>query len=532
MRKMLVLLCLAAVLTPVMRAAEGPDAGERPAVTDPKPATTPEATPAAAPATAAAPAAVVKPDISIADAVEGILDEDEPTRKKAFLRLETADANDVPALEKFEDAKDPEIKRQVALVLQRLRRGEVAFVLKYADGTPAANQKVNVKLTEIKMPEEDKKESSDPKAQAAGQAGNGAQIQVQGNAQVQVQILGPRAGGVIINGRAADGKAMPTYKEVLSTELTTDAQGKVSLGHFNDGKYQYQLTVSDGVPGQNLNGQIDLTGASQPKDWEILHGVTAKVTVLDADGKPVVGATVYDLGANGKNMMKMLQMQGAVATRWMGQMKHADTDENGVATLEAIGMQQITLAILKDGYEVAVQENVEHQDGKPLALSLKLEKTQPLPVIFKPIDNQKTDLTGLRFLAIPQKEYDKIIGAANPNAGDEAETLTADKFDGYVKAGALDLGKLGENGELSATLLPDTYSLVAAADGKPSLLGLVNVPRNGKNPKIAVRLRKAGADAVNQNGVARGNLLQAQPMPAPAPVPQKAGPVEDKAEKK
>lgn len=501
MRNVLIGLCLAAVLVPTLRAAEV--AADTPAA----PATE---TPAAA-------------AMTIPEAVEGVLDEDEPTRKKAFARLEAATETDIPALEKFEEAKDPEIRRQVALVLQRVRRGEVIFQLKFADGTPAAGQKVDVKLIEVKMPEPPKEEASkdgtketDPKVAAAGGA-NQIQVQVAGGGQVQVLMAG--GGQVMVNGMPANGKmvAQPILKEVLSTELTADADGKISLGRFNDGKYQFQLTVSDGLPMQRNNGSLELKKDTPANVWEVRRGVNAKITVLDTDGQPIKGALVFDLGGNTGLKQTLLSRPVDSARRFTRGMRTAETDDKGVAELEGIGLQDINLVVLKEGCEPLVTEKVAAVDGKPLALDMKIQRIKPKEITVKLKDVGGSDLAGYRFLLIVSSEYGVVIGAQPaPGVKSENAIVSADKFDEYIKAGAVDLGKVDTEGKLKANVLPTNYVLLGSApDSQELRLGNINTWKvNADTVDATVRNPNAAASGKKQlkPGI--------QPMPAIAPAPE------------
>lgn len=405
--------------------------------------------PAVAPAPVA-PAAPGANDMPLADAVESIIDEDEATRKKAFARLEAATDADIPVLEKFVQHEDAEVRRQVGLLLQKLKRGTAALVLKFPDGTPAAGQKVTVRLLELPKPvaSDKKEEASGGTDGKEGQvvAANGMKIMVNGNAGANVQM--------VVNGqRVVGGAAAGMPKEVFSGELTADAQGKVVVGRYNDGDYQYGITTQEPVVAQNANGTIKLEEKTEPKTVEIRRGIAAKVTVVDEAGQPVTGAVVMNfagysrIAPKNQNVGRLLNYRRSLP--------NSETDEKGIAEMPRANGESVTLIAFKRGYEVAGGETTAVKDGETAVFTLKLVKVAPVEWQLAAQTGPDKPLAELRVLAVPTQEVSTILGPR------WAQDATAADIPAYVEKGAVDLGTTDEKGELKAKIVPDQYTLVA-----------------------------------------------------------------------
>ncbi|HTL51716.1 MAG TPA: carboxypeptidase-like regulatory domain-containing protein, partial [Planctomycetota bacterium] len=403
-----------------------------------------------------APAPAVAADPALVEAIESIIDEDEATRKKAFDRLNAATAADLPTLEKYENAADTEIRKQVGLILQRLRRGELAFFLKFPDGTPAAGQKITVKVLEIPAPP--KPDENQKQAQAGNNAnGNGqGQVQVVINGNVGVGQMVVVGNGVQIVG--ANGQGMP--KEVFSSELTADATGKVVVGRFNDGKYQYQIETQDPLPRVGHNGTLQLQQDAKPVDLEVRHGIGATVTVVDEAGKPLPGALVMNVDARRTQQLKQSGL--AVAASWRRWSTSAEADEKGVAKLEKINATELTLVAILKGYDIAGGETLPVKDGESATVTLKLVKATPIACTLSVTGSGRKALGNLRLLFVTADTANTVLG---PRWTTE---ITAKDIPALIEKGAIDAGTTDENGDLQAKLLQDQYYVLGfnKDDGK------------------------------------------------------------------
>ncbi|MGH7142873.1 MAG: hypothetical protein ACREJ2_01920 [Planctomycetota bacterium] len=412
--------------------------------TDPAPAPTSSPNAPNAPNPAPDPATSQTPQrMDIADAVEGLVDEDEPTRRRAFHRLDAADAADIPALEKFAKSSDPEIRRQVDLILKRLKRGALAFTLQYPDGKPVVGLKLSVLVYQAD------------------------QVQVYSNGgRVNVMYKAPR------NGPA---------KEDFEADVTSDANGLITVGRFNDGDYACLVEAGDPLPTQNKDVTVHLREDTGPAKVELKRGVNLTVTVLDGDGKPVPDATVInvDQGAYLRNLQQQ-EHNSQMLMALSRQFTSATSDEKGVAELDRIGLEEIHPVAFKEGYDAAIGDKQDVADGGKGAVTLKLIKTQPVKMEMNFID--QTTGKPLRDVRVVMVQYSKMMAAFGARWYVDSKE---DQIPTYVKNGAIDLKSTSKEGTIKGEFLPETY-MVLGFSGTAVYCG--NVPIPGHGGSVAVRL--------------------------------------------
>ena len=402
--------------------------------------------PAPAPDPAAPTPRAAAPDLSIADALDAISDEDKPTREKALARLARATVDDLPALEKSADSTDPEIHKQVALLLKRLKRGQLALLLKYPDGTPAANLKIAVKAYagEIRI--------------ARGGRGN--------------QML--------------PGNLGPGVSELAAGDYTTDAAGKIAIGQYNDGLYTLLIATSDPLPAQSLNGQVNLSQQAPPLALEIRRGVSGPVTTVDEDGKPVADATLFYLtDLSVLNQYRNIPVSQALQS---GQMfSCGTTDEKGAAEIKLVGAGRIIVAALKEGYDLAAEDDIKAADGAKINLNFKLIKTKPIQLSIVCKNRQGELLKTHRILLLRPKDLMKVMGNQWFNSAD------AKKIPTYIENGAIDLDSSDDAGCVSHQLMPDVYWVFAfGKDGKTYYSTVNDATKTGTVTALFNEMVKAG----------------------------------------
>lgn len=371
-------------------------------------------------------------EMPLPEAIESIVDEDEATRKKAFQRLEAATEADIPTLEKYTGHEEAEIRKQVSLLLQRLKRGTAALVLKFPDGTPAAGQVVIVKLQKEGY-ETDQTDQTD---------------QVRGEAWQKQVTTGIKCGDT------ATGK-----KEVFSGELTADAAGKIVIGKFNDGDYYYSLKTHGTLPSQKLNGRIKLEAKSTPMTVQIYRGISALVTVVDEEGKPMAGTVVMNIaGFPPAQMSQMKKQAPCQLLSYRGGLNSSETSEKGVASLEKQKSSEFLFVAIKHGYNPAFSDPFPLKDGSLLTLGLKLVKTVPVEYTLTVALREKP-LSETHILAVPSPDWMLGIGQT------WNQDSTTDDIPAYVQKGAIDLGTTDAKGNLQVKMVPYVYHLLAFPKG-------------------------------------------------------------------
>lgn len=418
-------------------AGETPAAETAPEATAPASGTQTQA--AGAVAEAARPAR-----LPIADAVEGLADLDEPTRKLSLERLNQADETDIPALEKFEQSSDPEVRRHVALLLKRLKRGEMVFLLSFPDGKPIVGAALRMRIFN----------ADEVKVYEHGMPG-----------QVQVMYNPPRQG---------------IAQEEALIEATTDAEGRIAAGRMNDGKYLVLVESPETLPRQIVQQTVSLNEKAEPRSVQFKRGVTVKVTVQDADGNPIPEATVANMEDN-RYAANIQNVPASQAKNYLRQMTVATADATGQAVLEQIGLKAVQLVAFADGYEVLLGDKLELADGAEHAVTLKLSKVKPIEFSVG-LRNAQTNkvLAEARVLRVSATAVPAIFG------GMWYTQVTQENIDEYVKNGAVDLGKTNEKGDLSFTAIPDGYTFFAFL-GNDCYFGQVNM--NSKNATQQLKLQ-------------------------------------------
>lgn len=384
-----------------------------------------------------------QPDLPILDAIEGLIDEDEQTRRRAVDRVTKATEADLPTLEQFADSADPEIRRQVGVVLKKLKRGEFSLIARFPDRTPAAQIKFMVRL----YVKENQKQQ-----------------------EQQGRIM-------FVQGRGVSGK------EVASIDCAADGEGKVTIGRFNDGDYLYLIEPQDPLPAQPIQGKVSMRSDSQPLEIVVKRGVTVTVTVTDSDGKPLPEVTVYN--SESSDFLKQTRQMNPMQTRMMlGHAASTQTDEKGVAVLEKVGLTEINVVAAKDTYDCAFKEQVKAEDGGQVQVALTMVKTVPYKCKLALRDAKGGALPAkLRVLAVRQNEVPKVLGQQwNLN-------LSRKEVDEYIKKGAVDLGEAPQEGEVALEVLPDQYFVVGLSeDDKRLFYGSFNVAV--KDATIQVNIRE------------------------------------------
>ncbi|HTL52194.1 MAG TPA: carboxypeptidase-like regulatory domain-containing protein [Planctomycetota bacterium] len=380
--------------------------------------------------------------LPIQDAIDGLTDEDEATRKKAFERLNAATEADLPALEKAAQAADPEIRKQAGLLVKRLKRGEVVFQLKFPGDKAAAAVKCTVKIY----------------------AGD-------------IQVYNNGMGGFAVQPMNAKGVAA---KEIFAQELTADAGGRLSAGKLNDGDYNYVLETEDPLPRQTLSGKISLNKDTPSISLEIKRGVTVRVAVVDEAGAPVNEVTVCNV--EDANLIKqMAQLPRQHQQMMLRQYTSVPTDEKGLATLEKTGLKQINLYASKPGYDSYVQEKVAAEDGATIDAKITLVKAKPVHWTLTIHDLKNKPIPGARVLAIRQADLVKLRGGGNG-------ALEFAKIDEYIKGGAIDLGTLDDQATVVTDLPPDAYWIYAFVLDPPAVyLNAMDLNNSVKVPKSTLR---------------------------------------------
>lgn len=343
-------------------------------------------------------------DLPLPDAIESIVDEDENTRKRAFQRLEITTEADIPVLEKYAQNEDAEVRRQVGLLLQRLKRGTAALVLKFPDGTPAAGQQVSAEMVYV------------PKPDAKGRPG--------------------------------------ANKQVFQGELTADAEGKIVLGRYNDGDYAWWIIISRPylIRREKIHGQMKLEENSAPLSVQVRRGFSGIVTVVDEDGQPIPDAVIKHMGS-----FSPAQIAGVLPNSFLSRNRgrpFAVTNEKGVAILKNWTIDNPKLAAIKAGYELTGGEIIPAKDGENITVTLKLVKSMPVEYMLTARLEKDKLLPGARVLLVPRSTLESVLGK------EWEKTSAAANIPTYIEKGAIDLGTTDLQGKLNIKFIRDQYIMV------------------------------------------------------------------------
>lgn len=403
------------------------------------------------------------PALTVSEALEALGDEDEATRKQALAALEGCNDKDIPALEKAATDPDAEIRGRAATILKKVKRGEAAVTVTFADGASSAGLKFSgilyfmpaaAAVDQDKAKEEEKRTKS----------------------------------------------SRPSEQECARGEFTADAAGKISFGRFADGAYRIELSAPEGFPRQRFGAQMQLTYGVQPEAWRLYRGFTVQVKVVDEAGQPVDGVTVANM--DNANTSRAL-MQGYPEGQIVGVLASMDgvlSDAKGAVVLKQVLNNGQAVGACKPGWQLTTQNLERCADGGRAEMTLTLRKLVPVEAKVRCHNQVNVAYVEVRVLLVPSLEPEVAACLGE----DWRKALSKDKIDTYIQQGAVDLGTTGALGELSVKALPDSWSLVGfPKEGKEVLYGLVTI--TSRNKQVQAYLCPLSEQGLVRGG--RGKIL-------------------------